>query len=73
MASQTGTGNTIISINIRLSYLSDIIGTVHTRSRRKLNFGESQRFKGKTFFLDLTGYRRAKELEQDLVLRGAVS
>jgi hypothetical protein len=40
-------------------------------TRRKLNFDECQRFKGKRFFLDLSGYRRAKEIEKELATRGA--
>lgn len=40
--------------------------------KRKLDFG-SQRFRGKTFFLDLRGYRQAHYVETELLQRGAVS
>lgn len=43
------------------------------KGRRKLDFTESQRFKGKRFFLDLNGYRRASNLASELTARGAVS
>ena len=43
------------------------------KGRRKLEFSESQRFKGKHFFLDLDGYKRAKEVAAELTARGAVS
>ena len=40
--------------------------------RRKLDFG-SQQFRGKSFFLDLSGYRHSTEVERELVARGGVS
>ncbi len=46
--------------------------TTQIKGRRKLEFSESQRFKGKNFFLDLTGYRKTKELAAELTVRGAV-
>ena len=66
-----GCGSTFIYFIYYFYSLDDT--PVHTRSRRRLNFGESQRFKGKTFFLDLSGYPRAKEIEKELISRGAVS
>lgn len=41
-----------------------------SRGKRKLDF-DSQRFKGKTMFLDLAGYRRTPEIERELTERGA--
>ena len=41
-----------------------------SRGKRKLDF-DSQRFKGKTMFLDLAGYRRTPEIEHELTERGA--
>lgn len=41
-----------------------------SRGRRKLDF-DAQRFKGKTMFLDLAGYRRISEIEYELTERGA--
>lgn len=43
------------------------------KGRRKLDFSESQRFKGKHFFLDLDGYRKANQIAAELTNRGAVS
>eukprot|EP00731_Ephydatia_muelleri_P032935 Em0024g479a len=40
------------------------------RSRRKLDFG-TQRFKGKTFYLDLPRYAKVEELKEELIQRGA--
>ncbi len=40
--------------------------------KRKLDFG-GQRFRGKSFFLDLRGYRHAHDIETELIQRGAVS
>ena len=42
-----------------------------SRGRRKLDF-DTQRFKGKTMFLDLAGYRRISEIEYELTERGGV-
>ena len=50
--------------------------SAHTENHCRLHFGESQSFKGKTFFLDLFGHPRgprAKEIENELTCRGAVS
>lgn len=65
---------TLSNLNIIIIIIiPSVDASVHTRSRRRLNFGESQRFKGKTFFLDLLGYPRAEEIEKELTCRGAVS
>lgn len=42
------------------------------KGRRKLEFTEAQRFKGKHFFLDLKGYKRVKDVLHELTSRGAV-
>ena len=47
-------------------------GSTQVKGRRKLEFLESQRFKGKYFFLDLPGYRKTKDIAAELTSRGAV-